>query len=123
MVVQPTEKMLLPMWNIVSWLLCCCVECFSFDKRHENANAGLCADGASLCVELMGCFSGVEVQHASARVCAALASTGDDACMALIQADIGSMLQQHIKSSETTLRMFEDAALIISAIANNAGEV
>jgi hypothetical protein len=81
------------------------------------------SDGASLCVELMGCFSGVEMQHASAKVCAALAKTGQEACMALIQADVGSMLQQHIKSSETTLRMFEDAAFIISALANNAGEV
>ena len=71
----------------------------------------------------MGCFSVAEVQQASAHVCAVLASTGQEACMALLDADVGSMLQQHIKSGETTLRMFEDAANILSAIVSSAGEV
>lgn len=71
----------------------------------------------------MGCFSAAEVQQASAHVCAELAGTGPEACMALLDADVASMLQQHIKSGETTLRMFEDAANILSAIASSAGEV
>jgi hypothetical protein len=82
-----------------------------------------CADGASQCVELMGCFSALEVQQAAARVCAALAWTGPEACSALLDADIGSMLQQHIKEPETTLCMFENAAHVVSALASTAGEV
>lgn len=74
-------------------------------------------------MELMGCFSAPEVQQAASRVCAALAWTGSEACSALLDADIGCKLQQHIKEPETTLCMFENAALVVSALASTAGEV
>jgi hypothetical protein len=82
-----------------------------------------CADGASQCVELMGCFSAAEVQQAAAGVCIALAQTGQDAAIALLDGDVGSMLQQHIKQPDTTLVMFENAARIVSAVVSTAGAV
>lgn len=73
-------------------------------------------------MELMGCFSAADVQCAAAQVCVALAQTGQDACTALLDADVGSMLQMHIKQTETSLTMFEHAAQIVSALASSAGQ-
>ena len=56
-------------------------------------------------------------------MCGCLAKTGHKACIALLDADVGSMLQAHIKQPDTMLCMFEGAALIVSAVANSAGEV
>ena len=81
------------------------------------------ADGASQCVELMGCFSALEVQIAAAKVCTKLAHMGEDACATLLDSDIGSMLQQHIKEREASLVMFENAALLLAALAEGSGEV
>ena len=81
------------------------------------------ADGASQCVELMGCFSALEVQQAAAKVCTALARTGAATCAILLDSDIGSMLQQHIKEREASLSMFENAAVLLAALADSSGEV
>jgi hypothetical protein len=67
----------------------------------------------------MGCFSPVSVQRAAARACASIAQASAPACEMLLAADVGSMLEQHIKKSDTTLRMFEDASLIVAAIASH----
>ena len=74
-------------------------------------------------MDLMGCFSAAEVQMAAARVCIALAKTGENAAIALIDGDVGSMLQQHIKQPDTTLAMFENAALLTSVVVSSAGQV
>jgi hypothetical protein len=77
------------------------------------------ADGVGLCVELMGCFSPSEVQRAAANVCARVAASSQAACEVLLGADVGSMIEQHVKKPETTLRMFEDASHVVAAIAGH----
>lgn len=83
----------------------------------------LCADGVGLCVELMGCFSPAEVQRSAANVCTLIACSSPRACEVLLRADVGSMIEQHVKKPETTLSMFEDALHVVAAIAGHPGMV
>jgi hypothetical protein len=86
-------------------------------------NVVLLADGVALCVELMGCFSPAQVQRSAANVCAQIAASSPEACEVLLQSDVGSMIEQHIKRPETTLCMFENALNVVAAIARNPGLV
>lgn len=71
----------------------------------------------------MGCFSPAEIQRSAANVCAHIASCSPGACEVLLRADVGSMIEQHIKKSDTTLYMFEDALHVVAAIARHPGLV